>query len=100
MEYKHALLAIVNNLQIGETGLQKSPEHHFENLVAFLNDLVLNDFNRLVSILYRMDISEDLLKRKLAEHKDGSTSSAELIAHLMIDREKEKIISREKYKRP
>ncbi|MEC5156341.1 hypothetical protein [Chryseobacterium sp. MP_3.2] len=100
MENKHALLAVVNNLQIGETGLEKSTEYHFENLVSFLNDLILNDFNRLLSILYRMDISEDRLKRKLAENKESRISSAELIAHLMIDREKEKIISREKHKRP
>lgn len=99
MENNYDLLAVVNNLQIEETDLDKSTAYHFENLVSLLN-LILNNFNRLLSILYRMDISEDKLKRKLAEHNEGSRSSAELIAYLMIDREQEKNISREKYKRP
>ena len=53
--------------------------------------------NRLLSILYRVDISEEKLKLKLGESKDQQFSSG-IIAQMLIDREVEKIASRAKYR--
>jgi len=64
-------------------------------LAKRINELVNNDFQKLVSILYRMDVSEIKLKQLL---KDNSGTDAGLIiADLMIERQAEKIKSREQY---
>ena len=99
MEHNKALTAVVNDLQIEESVSERSSEEQLKVLVTFIDDLIRNDFNRLLSILYRVDISEEKLKRMLAENKDTQVRSAELIAELLVEREQEKIISRAKYKR-
>ena len=99
MEHNKALTAVVNDLQIEETISERSSAEQLEVLVTFIDDLIRNDFNRLLSILYRVDISEEKLKRMLAENKDTQVRSAELIAQLLVEREQEKIISRAKYRR-
>ena len=99
MEHNKALFAVVNDLQIEETVSERSSEEQLKVLVSFIDDLIRNDFNRLLSILYRVDISEEKLKRMLAENKDTQVRSAELIAELLVEREQEKIISRAKYRR-
>ena len=62
-------------------------------LATKINELVLKDFDRLLGILYRIDVSEkritDLLKA--FPKQDAGL----LIADLMIEREVEKIKSRE-----
>jgi hypothetical protein len=68
-----------------------------EQLAVAINHLVKNDFSRLVQILYKMDISEVRLRRML------TTSAGEdaglVIARLLIERERQKILSRKKFKR-
>lgn len=99
MENTKALTTVVQNLQIEAVVSAQSDADQFEILVNFIDDLIRNDFNRLLSILYRVDISEQKLKRKLAENKETKVRSAEIIAHLLIEREEEKILSRAKYRR-
>ena len=99
MQNNQALSTVIKNLHIEEENdLEKSQSENFQILVNFIDDLIQNDFNRLVSILYRVDISEQKLKLKLAENKDSNVRSAEIIANLLIEREQEKIRSREKYR--
>ena len=99
MENNKALNTVVNNLDLMELNSeQKSDAEQFSILVGFIGDLIRNDFNRLVSILYRIDISEAKLKQKLAENTDNTIPAAETIALLFIEREEEKILSREKYR--
>lgn len=98
MEKERALTTIVTNLELSNRNLQEqSYEAQFELLSQFIDQLIQTDFNRLLRILYRVDISEEKLKLKLAESKDQQYSSR-IIAQMLIDRELEKIISRAKYK--
>ncbi len=69
----------------------------FDTLVLQINDLINNDFERLVSLLYRIDVSEKKLTILLQENKTGNT--AELIANLIIERQLQKIISRRETKK-
>lgn len=63
-----------------------------------INELVNTGFQKLVSILYRMDVSEIKLKQLL---KDNPGADAGLIiADLMIERQAEKIRSRQQYSKP
>jgi len=64
-------------------------------LVEKINDLINNDFQKLVLILYRMDVSEIKLKQLLNEN--AGTNAAIIIADLMIERQAEKIRSRQQF---
>ena len=98
MENQKALSTLLSHLQGKEQDEHQSNTNQFKTVVAFIDDLIQNDFNRLLSILYRVDISEEKLKVRLAESKETKRPAAEIIADLLVEREAEKIRSREKYK--
>jgi len=60
-----------------------------------INDLVNTQFQKLVSILYRMDVSETKLRQLLSDNP--GTDAGLIIAELMIERQKEKIRSRQQF---
>lgn len=66
-------------------------------VIQKINDLIQNDFQRLVSILYAVDVSEKKLKQLLKENT--STDAAVIITELMIERQLQKIRSRQEYKK-
>ena len=68
-----------------------------EALAAKLNHLITNDFSRLISILYRLDISESRLTSALNEA--SGISAGEIIADMIIKRQMEKIEVRKNFKR-
>lgn len=99
MQKNTALSTILTNLQIEEkTTAKNSSEEQFQLVVDFIDHLIQNDFNRLLTILYRVDISEQKLKAALAQNKDTNINSAFIIANLLLEREEEKIRSRAKYR--
>ena len=61
-------------------------------IASRINELIQNDFQKLISILYRMDISEEKLKNLLKE-KQG-IDAGHIITDLMIERQLQKIKSR------
>ncbi len=67
------------------------------SIIQKVNELLVTDMNKLISVLYRMDISEHKLSRLLKEHP--GTDAAILITELMIERQLEKIKSRHAFNR-
>jgi hypothetical protein len=65
-------------------------------LAARINDLIIHQFDKLVSLLYRIDISEYKLKQLLASNP--STDAGVVIANLIIERQVQKIKSREQFR--
>jgi hypothetical protein len=63
-----------------------------EQLQLYINDLLLNDFNGLIYLLYRVDVNEKKLKTILAENKD--CDAAIVITDLLIERMQQKEESR------
>jgi|SRR4051794_35389518 hypothetical protein len=61
-----------------------------------INFLITKDFSRLISVLYRLDISEKKLKDYLQQPAD--TPAANVIAEMIIERQLQKIESRKKFK--
>src|ERR1035437_9620417 len=59
-----------------------------QKLIVFINDLIQNNFQRLVAILYKVDVDENKLKRILKE--DAGKDAADIIARLIIEREIQK----------
>lgn len=79
-----------------ESNLINIESYSWDQLVAFVNELITQDFNQLVLLLYRLDINEKKLKQTLADHPDQN--AGELIAQLIVDRQEEKKRSREAFK--
>ena len=65
-----------------------------EKLSAYINDLINHDFEKLIHILYRLDVSEQKLRSALAA---TSTDAGMTIAQMIIDRQQQKIKTREQY---
>lgn len=61
-------------------------------LATYINKLILNDFEKLVYLLYRIDINEKHIKQLLQE---ATTPAGETIAIAIIERQLQKIISRQ-----
>jgi len=69
-----------------------------KNMVAArVNELIQTDFQKLISILYRLDVSEEKLKRLLKDHP--GTDAGLIITELIIERQIEKIKSRREFTR-
>lgn len=67
-----------------------------QELAAHLNYLITNNFSLLISILYRLDISEKKLKQFLSQAKEGT--AGDIIAELIIERQLQKIASRKAFR--
>jgi hypothetical protein len=80
------LLKLDNQLDV----LQK--QNLKEELVSRVNYFLLHDFNRVIQVLYRVDVNEAKLKNMLRENPDKD--AAAIIADLLIRRQEEKIRTR------
>ncbi|MEP6595252.1 MAG: hypothetical protein ABJA71_04860 [Ginsengibacter sp.] len=69
-----------------------SEENLVQRLSEFISHLIQTNFQRLLLILYRVDVSEKKIKQLL--QKDSSEDAAIIIAKLIIEREAQKIYSR------
>ena len=67
----------------------------FQQILPYVDDLLNDDYAKLLSLLYRIDIEEDFLNKKLKENLHADT--AEIITDLIIKRELQKVIIREMY---
>jgi hypothetical protein len=54
------------------------------DLIAFINDCIKHDFNKLVQLLYRIDVSEEKLKYIL--QLNPNEDAAKLIAAVIVER--------------
>lgn len=64
-------------------------------LAVYINELILHQFNRLVQLLYRIDVSESKLKLLLKEHPEQDAGL--LIARLIIERQLKKMETRKQF---
>ncbi|MFL5741891.1 MAG: hypothetical protein ACJ75B_16835 [Flavisolibacter sp.] len=80
---EHLLIRLGSELSLMEAGELRN------HLRDYVNYLLLHDFNKLVQILYRVDVSEIKLKEMLQDHPQ--TDASDLITDLLIQRQKEKM---------
>lgn len=78
-----------------ETGIVLTNNFRVE-LAAFVNHLINTDFEKLVFLLYRIDVSESTIKQLLA--LPSANNAGELIADTIIKRQLQKIESRLQFK--
>lgn len=75
----------------------KLEEEHFPKMLAEkINRLIINNFEELIRILYRLDIDEKKLKETLAQNSNEDAGI--LIASMIIDREKQKAEARKNFR--
>lgn len=96
MEENKELIPVLNadlaiNLPAGISG-----EKLLQQIAEYINHLIARDFNHLVSILYRLDVSEDKLKQMLNDN--NNEDAGKIIAALIIERQLQKIKSRQQFK--
>jgi len=68
-----------------------------DKLANLINNLIQTDFQKLISILYRIDVSETKLKNLLKENPGEDAGL--IIADLIIERQLQKIKSRQEFRR-
>lgn len=71
-------------------------ENSFKQLVHYIQSLIQSDFEKLIFLLYKIDVSENNLKKIL--HQNTNTNTAEIIAAMIVERLEEKIKTKQSFK--
>jgi hypothetical protein len=87
-EQNDEILSLLQQVDSSNT----SGQHLLEELINKINQLIVSDFEKLVQLLYRVDVDEARLKRLLQEN--AGEDAAKVIALLLIERQQQKLKSR------
>lgn len=85
------------NLEIVFTDSEKTTPYQelYNQILPLIDELLNDDYPKLLAMLYRIDLEENFLNRKLKETPNADTD--EVITDLIIKRELQKVIIREAY---
>lgn len=95
MEQNELVLQINKELAI-ELPHRLTAEELQQKLSVHVNHLIQHHFEQLVSLLYRIDVSEAKIK-SLLQNEPGK-NAGDLIAALIIERQLQKIKTRQQFK--
>lgn len=70
-------------------------EELINQLAAYINSLINNNFQHLIRLLYRIDINEHKLKTLLKENQ--GEDAGRIIAKMIVDRQVQKIKTRSSF---
>lgn len=91
MHDPEAIRSLIQTFELPATTTSDA-EEQYQAIVDHINTLLQKDFSQLVSLLYRLDVSEAKLRALLQQNPD--TDAAILIANLVLERQAQKIRSR------
>ena len=84
------------SFEIVFTGKRETPyQELFVQVLPLIEELLNNDYAKLLALLYRIDIEEEMLNRTLKLHNHADTD--EIITDLILKRELQKVLIREMY---
>ncbi|RYY68723.1 MAG: hypothetical protein EOO13_11545 [Chitinophagaceae bacterium] len=87
----------IMDIVLAETNIEVLQKRSFfPEFCAFINRLIVEQFNELITLLYRLDINETKLKDLLQQH--ASEDAANIIANLIVERQEQKLRSRDLFK--
>ncbi|MEI9944215.1 MAG: hypothetical protein WDN26_08300 [Chitinophagaceae bacterium] len=92
MDQAAILISLATDWQFHITDQQRLSVQLLEERI---NHLLTNDFDKLISLLYRMDVSEKKLRTELQQHPQED--AARIITALVMEREWQKIQSRKQF---
>jgi hypothetical protein len=95
METTKELIQELNQIRSWDLAERLTREEVESVLAERLNNLIRDDFNGLVQLLYRIDVEEPRLRYLLQQHK--GEDAGRIIARLIIDRLLKKIETRRQY---
>ena len=95
MEIKNLIQAVNNNMAIELPENISLDELHVQ-LAKYINQLIQVNFEKLISLLYRIDVSESKLKQLLHDHPGNDAGN--IIATLIIERQIQKIKLRNQHR--
>jgi hypothetical protein len=75
--------------------VKKSLSELKDILADRINYLINNDFEKLIRLLYRIDIPEKILKENLKNQKENAGA---IIAEMIVERQLQKIKTREQFR--
>ncbi|MCO6357823.1 hypothetical protein [Roseivirga pacifica] len=85
-------------LDVSYLDLANQPDFSYDQaylkIMRVVEDLMERDFNALINVLYRIDVSEQKLKAALAITNDNP---AAIITKMILERELQKVATRKKY---
>ena len=94
MENSKSDLSDVNNLFELPAGKWGNKEFTIR-LAGLIEQLLQNDFARLINILYRLDVDEEKLRTEL--NKNLHSDTRQVIANLIVERQIQKLATRENF---
>ena len=71
-------------------------EELFQQIEPHIKRLIMNNQSKFMGILYRIDVSEEQIKKAVQDH--ASESFSEIITDLVIKRELQKVVIRSQFK--
>ena len=86
-------LAIIKLADILQVSVKEDEDETIKLFIDRINELMQKDFPTLLNILYRIDVSEEKLRELLKSQPQ--TDAAILIMGMIIERQKEKLHSRD-----
>ena len=95
MNHHQALIKTLNTELDLSLPVNLSSENLILDLALLINELIVRDFQKLVFILYRIDVNENKLKRILKEN--NGENAANTIAELIVERQLQKIKSKKEF---
>lgn len=96
MELKTGVSNIADTILFEANSIEQVPnEETKKRLMDLINELIQKDFNALVQLLYRIDVDEKKIRVYLKENKNQD--SASVLADLIIERQQQKIKSRQEF---
>jgi len=90
------LVQQVNKEMAIELSEKISLEELHTQLAIHINNLIINNFEQLVNLLYRIDVSEVKIKSFLS--RQNSENAGNIIASLIIERQLQKIKTRQQFR--
>lgn len=96
MSTEPAIIQLLNQELALELSAKLNMDELKATLTTYINHLINTDFEKLIFYLYRIDVHEAKMKQLLQAH-EGENAAA-LIAQLIIDRQVQKIETREAFK--
>ncbi len=67
-----------------------------QQLAPLINEYIQKDFEKLVQLLYRIDVDENKLKQALQEN--SGTDASHIIAGMVVERQLQKLKSRQMFR--
>ena len=89
------LIRLLNNELPVEIAAQKSYHEIHAQLSTYINLLIKDDFDKLITYLYRIDVNEQKLKVLLQQNPNEDAGN--IIATLIIERQQQKIKTRQQF---